>query len=256
MDAKRKAEMIVFTRELLDEATKGRGIAERLNWLFAHLEEYLERWRGFANIDGMSIEGVIGTDLHVVLLIGVALIDEEMEKVDMSAHLRIRWNEFSELAYAINAQSSKEVGSQLSKILNSINVELAKGITFLEIQMTNGYEPNEMWSFLRSTSFLLFLALTPFLLVITYVIAHGGGTSVPARIILPWASAFLLVADPWEDAPLSSTVLSILLFIQFPAYGAILGGTKTNRQFAIALGIVIALHVMLSLLCFIVPDPR
>lgn len=126
VDTKRKEEMIAFTKELLAEATKGCGVVERLGWLLAHLDEYLERWRGFSNIDGVSMKSVLKNDLHVVLLMGVALVDEEMARIDVVSPLRKEWDQFTRLTYILNDQSSKDIGQQLSTQLAVVERELAK----------------------------------------------------------------------------------------------------------------------------------
>ena len=124
MDTKREAEITASIKENLDVATVGRGTADRLVWLFAHLEEYLGRWIGFCNIDAIQMASVVQCDLHTLLLIGISTIEEELQHAEAASHLRKEWSQFVQLVRAINANSSKDVGRQLETKLAAVQREL------------------------------------------------------------------------------------------------------------------------------------
>jgi len=108
MDAKRKAEMMASLRERLDTATNGLGVVERLAWVINHVEDYLGRWTAFCGLDAIPISGILESDLHTVLLLGVALMDEEIERIGGPSRLRERWEEFAGLVRAIHAETSPQ----------------------------------------------------------------------------------------------------------------------------------------------------
>ncbi|MEN6451424.1 MAG: hypothetical protein ABFC96_13105 [Thermoguttaceae bacterium] len=126
MDDRRREELLKSLQERLLEATEPGDVGSRLAWLFAHLQEYLQRWKGFADIEQVSMYAVVESDLHEVLLIGVALVDAEIKLIAAESRLRVEWDEFARIVREINGESDKDVCDRVSSRLDAVWMELEK----------------------------------------------------------------------------------------------------------------------------------
>ena len=126
MGSNRRAELIDSLRSQLDAATFGGGAVDRVTWLFAHVEDYLDRWTAFCALPKIAIRGILQSDLHTTLLIGLEFMDAEMRGIASGSPLRETWEEFTKLVRAINTQTGKDVVEQLTRSLAIVQSELAR----------------------------------------------------------------------------------------------------------------------------------
>lgn len=110
-DPERKQQEIADLRARLDGDTKGQPHLARVEWLFSHLEEYLDRWILIAPYYSMS--QFVHNDLHVILRIAVDLIDEELPALFGAEAFKQNWQEFALIVRKINKDSSHDISKQL-----------------------------------------------------------------------------------------------------------------------------------------------
>lgn len=125
MDALRRAELAASLKSRLESDTQGYTRLERLRWLFAHLNEYLERWIAFSGAEYMSMACLVESDLHGVLLIALDVIDKELDPSLGSERFQQEWRSFAALVRAIDSQSKKELAEELQNRLCEVSSALA-----------------------------------------------------------------------------------------------------------------------------------
>jgi hypothetical protein len=126
VDTTRKEEMIASIKERLTSETDAADSVGRLVWLLNHLEEYLERWIDFSRIDTIQLADILNSDLHTVLLIGIAIFDDEIN-ADPKAPVRQEWSEFVHLIQSVNPKSNKNIGQELSLALRRVQTQISEG---------------------------------------------------------------------------------------------------------------------------------
>jgi len=65
----------------LDSEVEG-DCAHQISWLVRHLEEYLERWLGFAQLENLTVAGTLRNDVFNVVLAATNLIEDRIVKLD------------------------------------------------------------------------------------------------------------------------------------------------------------------------------
>ncbi len=124
MDAQKKAQLTEELRSMLDAETRGQTRKERWVWLLDHVDEYLDRWKAFCNLDSVSMSSHIQGDLHAVLLAGVNVFEEELRCLASSHPLKKTWQSFSELVRGIQSETSKDITKELDTQLAIVRKEL------------------------------------------------------------------------------------------------------------------------------------
>ncbi len=124
MDAQRKVQMAESLRSRFKAETRDVTPKERWRWLLDHVDEYLDRWIAFCNADSVTMSSHIHSDLHVVLLMGVDLLEEELASLASSHPLKKTWQSFSELVRGIHSETSKDITKELNTRLAVVQREL------------------------------------------------------------------------------------------------------------------------------------
>ncbi len=114
MSVERRA-YLADLRPFFEAETQGLNDVDRLKWLFAHLDEYLDRWIAFSGLEHVSMAGFLEGDLHIVLVAAVDLIDQEITAVLDSGQLQQKWHTFSRTVRAINSGTDKDVAHVLKR---------------------------------------------------------------------------------------------------------------------------------------------
>jgi hypothetical protein len=106
-DPQRKSEMISSIRSRLNTDTQGQDQLARLIWLLAHLEDYLDRWTSCIRF--FSIDDYLRNDLHVVLTIGIDIVDEEQRALLGCDAFCAKWQEFAASIRKIDNETNKDI---------------------------------------------------------------------------------------------------------------------------------------------------
>ena len=78
----------------LDIEVKG-DYAYQILWLVRHLEQYLERWLGFAQLENIGVGPTLRGDLFCVALAATKLIDDRIALLDATTPFpREEWKQF------------------------------------------------------------------------------------------------------------------------------------------------------------------
>ena len=78
----------------LDNEVKG-DCAYQVVWLVRHLEQYLERWLGFAQMENMSVAGTLRNDLFCVALAAAEIIDDKITCLNAASPFPVgEWKHF------------------------------------------------------------------------------------------------------------------------------------------------------------------
>src|SRR2546422_1048990 len=64
----------------LDNEVTGDSLYKIL-WLVRHLEQYLERWLGFAQMENMTIAATLRNDLFYVILAAINVIEDRISQL-------------------------------------------------------------------------------------------------------------------------------------------------------------------------------
>ena len=111
-DPQRKQQEIIDLKSRLTAETQGEGEIARIAWLFSHLEDYLDTWTACITVFSMS--DFVHNDLHVILTIGVDLIDEELLDLSGCNVFKEKWKDFASTVRSINNETSKDIGQELA----------------------------------------------------------------------------------------------------------------------------------------------
>jgi hypothetical protein len=99
----------------------------RRRWLVDQLDNYLDRWLGFAALGTISMKSLRRDDLFIMLLIGTEVYTDELNRVANAIAEKGAWKEFRSLLLAV--QRSRDISSlgSLRTVLTSVrNVLYAK----------------------------------------------------------------------------------------------------------------------------------
>src|SRR5205823_4859465 len=78
----------------LDTEVRG-DCSYQILWLVRHLEEYLERWLGFARMENLTVAGTLRNDLFCVVLAATKIIGDKVAQLDPTvAFPREEWKHF------------------------------------------------------------------------------------------------------------------------------------------------------------------
>jgi len=116
MDPVRRRELETLLRGHLAEQPDD-GLS-RLLWLADQLENYVERWIGFAEAMPSPLPADLEGDLFGMVEIGAAVTDEEIRRAAYMPAVQGAWDEFSEIVSSIRtgAQSPAELREPLTRL--------------------------------------------------------------------------------------------------------------------------------------------
>jgi hypothetical protein len=123
-DPERKKQEIEDLKARLVAETQGRGQIARLTWRLQHLEEFLYRWIGC--LPFFTMGAFLHNDLHIVLIIGVDLVDDEIGGLHGCDALKASWHAFATAVREIGENTDKGVADSLKiKFEQVCNILLA-----------------------------------------------------------------------------------------------------------------------------------
>lgn len=125
MGLERRAELLNSMRTHFDAETERLDTLERLKWLFDHLDEYLDRWLSFCSREEMSMQMLVESDLHTVLLISVDMIKQETAYLADCVTYRKKWHDFVLRVCAIHGESEKCIANELRQAFMEARLALS-----------------------------------------------------------------------------------------------------------------------------------
>jgi hypothetical protein len=73
----------------------GENCAHQVLWLVHHLEEYLERWLSFAQLENLTVAGTLHNDVFCIVLAATNLIEDRIAKLDRASQFpQEEWKHF------------------------------------------------------------------------------------------------------------------------------------------------------------------
>lgn len=78
----------------LDSEVTGDCVS-KITWLVCHLEEYLERWLAFAQMETLTVKGTLNNDLFLVTVVATGLINTKADCLGTEVSFpREEWKHF------------------------------------------------------------------------------------------------------------------------------------------------------------------
>jgi hypothetical protein len=92
----------------------------RRRWLVDQLDNYLDRWLGFAALGTISMKSLLRDDLFVMLLIGTEVYTDELNRAEDALAEKGAWKEFRSLLTAVQRSCNVSSPGPLRIALTSI----------------------------------------------------------------------------------------------------------------------------------------
>ena len=102
-DPARRRELRVSLEERLERACPHAitPVTARIRWLGEQLENYVERWLGFAVLPGATIPSLLEGDLFAIVDISAGVLDNEIRLLPESAGMRKSWTRLGQILLAL-----------------------------------------------------------------------------------------------------------------------------------------------------------
>ncbi len=94
------------------------------------------------------------------------------------------------------------------------------------------------------------LIALPLVLLCVFAAGAGHGTYLPAKACFPIT---MLSAHIFESITVPFIVFALL---QFPAYGIVLGYSRSHNRLAVCMKIIVILHIVLALFAVFIKSPN
>jgi cell division protein ZapA (FtsZ GTPase activity inhibitor) len=95
-------------RRLIEEEAPSE-LPERLRWLCKHLDEYLGRWLGFAELKDLPVEAILTSKLFLAVLAGINVMAEYLETGKSNSWCPVKeWKEFTNAVEWIRRRPDRE----------------------------------------------------------------------------------------------------------------------------------------------------
>jgi cell division protein ZapA (FtsZ GTPase activity inhibitor) len=95
-------------RRLIDEEAPSE-LPERLRWLCKHLDEYLQRWLGLAEMKDLPVEATLRNELFLAVLAAINVMAEYLETAKSNSWCPMKeWKEFTNAVEWIRRKPDRE----------------------------------------------------------------------------------------------------------------------------------------------------
>jgi len=108
----------------------------KILWLVRHLEQYIERWMGFAELDQITIESTLHNEVYYVVVAAVQTISIQVAELQPSISFpREEWKYFCNALKWIQQTPEKTELELINKTFRDFNRKIPNGN--IEIDMTS-----------------------------------------------------------------------------------------------------------------------
>jgi hypothetical protein len=94
-------------------------VSARIRWLSEQLENYVERWLGFAALPQATMPGLLKGDLFAAVEIGAAVLDEEIRLLPGHAETQVRWTDFQRALASLRHPDARPTPDELRATLRA-----------------------------------------------------------------------------------------------------------------------------------------